>query len=83
MTDFVKTNTHGKHKKLDYDKHFSNVVLVNQSLNFGALEHYKNSGLTYVDVQQIVGITGACENVDTLFKVQNRLSLPLFIAQTG
>lgn len=67
----------------NYNKHFSNLVLVNQSLNFGAWDHYKKSGLTYVDVQEIVGITGACENVDTLFKVQNRLSLPLFMTQTG
>lgn len=39
--------------------------------------------MTYVNVPQIVGITGACENVDTLFRVQNRLSLPLFMTQTG
>ena len=43
-----------------------------------ARENYKNSGLTYVDVPEIVGITGACENVDTLFKVGNRLDIPLF-----
>lgn len=83
MTDYIKVNTQGKSKNFDYDRHFSNLVLVNQSLNFGAWEHYKKAGLTYVDVQQIVGITGACENVDTLFKVQNRLSLPLFMTQTG
>ncbi|HKC04534.1 MAG TPA: amino acid--tRNA ligase-related protein [Patescibacteria group bacterium] len=68
---------------MKYNEHFSNLVLVNQSLNFGVWEHYKKTGLTYVDVQQIVGITGACENIDTLFKVGNRLSLPLFITQTG
>jgi len=39
--------------------------------------------LVYVDVPEIVGITGACENVDTLFKVQNRGSIPLFFTQTG
>lgn len=47
------------------------------------MEHYKNLGLRYVDVPAIVGITGACENVDTLFKVGNRLDLPLFFTQTG
>ncbi len=59
------------------------MVRINESLNFGAWENYHKNGLTYVDVQEIVGITGACENIDTLFKVQNRLSLPLFITQTG
>jgi len=68
---------------MEYNEHFSNLVLVNQSLNFGAWENYRKAGLTYVDVQEIVGITGACENIDTLFKVGNRLSLPLFITQTG
>lgn len=83
MADNIKIITHEKVKNFDYNKHFSNLVLVNESLNFGARENYKKTGLTYVDVQQIVGITGACENIDTLFKVQNRLSLPLFITQTG
>jgi asparaginyl-tRNA synthetase len=68
---------------VDYNTHFANLVSVNQSLNQGASEHYQKMGLTYVDVPEIVGITGACENVDTLFKVGNRLSLPLFITQTG
>jgi asparaginyl-tRNA synthetase len=34
-------------------------------------------------VPQIVGITGACENVDTLFKVKSRVPVPLFFSQTG
>ena len=69
--------------KVDYNNHFGYLVAINQSLNQGAAQHYRKMGLTYVDVPEIVGITGACENVDTLFKVGNRLSLPLFIAQTG
>ena len=72
-----------KSLKIDFGDHFANLVLVNQSLNQGARESYQNSGLVYVDVPEIVGITGACENVDTLFKVGNRLNLPLFITQTG
>lgn len=72
-----------KKKKFGHDRHFANLVLINQSLNFGAWENYKKLGLTYVDVQEIVGITGACENIDTLFKVGNRMSLPLFLTQTG
>jgi len=83
MLDTIKIMSSGRSKNIRYDEHFSNMVLANQSLNFGAWENYKKSGLTYVDVQEIVGITGACENIDTLFKVQNRLSLPLFITQTG
>ncbi len=83
MSDLINITTAGKVKKIEYNDHFSNLVLVNQSLNFGGWENYKKLGLTYVDVQEIVGITGACENIDTLFKVQNRLGLPLFVAQTG
>lgn len=73
----------GRKFMLPYDEHFGNLVKVNESLNLGAAEHYKRSGLKYVDVPEIVGITGACENVDTLFKIQNRLVLPLFMTQTG
>ncbi len=47
------------------------------------MEYYRNLGLQYVDVPAIVGITGACENVDTLFRVGNRCGLPLFFTQTG
>lgn len=83
MKSTIKISTEGKNKNIEYDSHFSNLVRVNQSLNFGVWEHYKKEGLIYVDVQEIVGITGACENIDTLFKLQNRLSLPLFMTQTG
>lgn len=73
----------GKKLSMDFDEHFSNLVTINQNLNFGAWQNYQKMGLTYVDVPEIVGITGACENVDTLFKVQNRLTIPLFMTQTG
>src|SRR5260221_7658283 len=68
---------------LDFNEHFSNLVKINQSLNQGAAESYNKRGNIYVDVPEIVGITGACENVDTLLKVGNRLDLPLFFSQTG
>lgn len=68
---------------LDAKKHISSLVKVNSALNWGVQNHYRKLGLTYVDVPEIVGITGACENVDTLFKVGNRLSVPLFMTQTG
>lgn len=68
---------------LNFNDHFAHLVSINESLNFGALKNYNKRGLVYVDVPEIVGITGACENVDTLFKVGNRLDLPLFFTQTG
>lgn len=73
----------GKKIMLDFNEHFHYLIKVNESLNLGAAEHFKNAGLTYVDVPELVGITGACENIDTLFKIDNRLDLPLFITQTG
>jgi len=36
-----------------------------------------------VPAPQIVGITGACENVDTLFRVGSRVGAQLFFCQTG
>lgn len=63
--------------------HYGQMVALGSSLFFATLEHYRTLGLQYVDVPAIVGITGACENVDTLFKVGNRLDLPLFFTQTG
>ena len=66
-----------------YKEHFADLVNINDALNIGAQEHYRRLGLTYADVPEIVGITGACENIDTLYKVGNRLALPLFISQTG
>ncbi len=68
---------------LNFNDHFSHLVAINESLNIGSALNYKKRGLVYVDVPEIVGITGACENVDTLFKVGNRLDLPLFFTQTG
>ncbi len=63
--------------------HLSALTEIASSLFYGTIDHYKKLGLTYADVPEIVGITGACENVDTLFKVGNRLDLPLFFTQTG
>ncbi|MCR4264103.1 MAG: hypothetical protein NUV98_05310 [Candidatus Roizmanbacteria bacterium] len=63
--------------------HFNTLIGIASSLYYGTIAHYHKFGLQYVDVPAIVGITGACENVDTLFKVSNRLILPLFFSQTG
>ena len=79
----IKITSDGRSFSLDFNFHFQNLVLINQSLNQGARENYQEKRLVYVDVPEIVGITGACENVDTLFKIQNRYGLPLFFTQTG
>jgi asparaginyl-tRNA synthetase len=68
---------------LDFKSHFGNLVKVNEGLNFGAAQNYRSRNMVYVDVPEIVGITGACENVDTLFKIGNHSDLPLFFTQTG
>lgn len=79
----MKINIEGKNINLPYDDHFGHLVKINQSLNFGARHNYSKRKMVYVDVPLIVGITGACENVDTLFKIGNRLKVPLFFSQTG
>ncbi len=79
----INLKIENKKVSLDFNDHFSNLVKINQSLNFGARENYQKRNMVYVDVPEIVGITGACENVDTLFKLGNRLGLPLFFTQTG
>lgn len=79
----IKLKVENKDVCLKFDDHFANLVKINQSLNFGASKNYTKTGLTYVDVPEIVGITGACENVDTLFKVGNRCGSTLYISQTG
>src|SRR5689334_6790519 len=79
----LKLHIEGKPLTIDYKDHFANLVKINQSLTQGAATNYQKRGMTYCEVPEIVGITGACENVDTLFKVGNRLDLPLFFTQTG
>lgn len=63
--------------------HFRNLIGINNSIFNAGHDHYRKSGLTYAEVPHMVGITGACENVDTLFKIQNRMNNPLFFTQTG
>lgn len=79
----LQLSIEGKKVILPFQKHFAHLVKINESLNKGSSASYTKRGYTYVDVPEIVGITGACENVDTLFKVGNRLDLPLFFSQTG
>lgn len=63
--------------------HLKNLITLNEAFTKAAREHYASNGSTYVEVPLIVGITGACENVDTLFRVGSRLNIPLFFSQTG
>lgn len=79
----ITLSVEGKKISLNYNDHFANLVKINECLNQGAFANYEKMGLTYVDVPEMVGITGACENVDTLFKIGNRSNLPLFFTQTG
>lgn len=67
----------------DQKNSFEHLVSLSSTMFYATIAHYQKLGLQYVDVPEIVGITGACENVDTLFKVGNRLNLPLFFTQTG
>ncbi len=79
----IKLNIETKNIELDFNEHFANLAQINESLNIGARENYGGRGMVYVDVPEMVGITGACENIDTLFKIRNRLDIPLFFTQTG
>jgi asparaginyl-tRNA synthetase len=47
----------------------------------GAREHYREAGLLELSVPVLVGITGACENVSTLFRVEG--STRVHLTQTG
>ena len=79
----INLTIQNRNVSLQIHDHFSHLAKINESLNRGVLDHYRRSGLTYIDVPAIVGITGACENIDTLFKIGNRNGLPLFFSQTG
>jgi len=61
----------------------NSLIPIAAAFRRAANKHYDNAGLQFVDVPEMVGITGACENVDTLFRIGNRNGLPLFFSQTG
>lgn len=67
----VQLSVEGQKVTLPYNDHFANLVRISQSLNLGAANNYRGRNMVYVDVPSIVGITGACENVDTLFRIGN------------
>lgn len=57
------------------------ITRVHMAAIAGVRKHYESIGLLEVPVPVLVGITGACENVSTLFKVQNARRIHL--TQTG
>ncbi len=73
----------GSKKIIKFKAHLRNLQVIGSGMQQNLREHYLNLRLQQADVPQIVGITGACENVDTLFKVGNRGNVPLFFTQTG
>lgn len=83
MEEKITINTPKGPKKISKGHHLKSLIKIIEAISVGVQNHYQKLGLQYVEVPEIVGITGACENVDTLFKVGNRLDLPLFITQTG
>lgn len=69
--------------KVKRDQHLKNLIAASEIIETTCHQYYPQRNLTYCPVPQIVGITGACENVDTLFKISNQRALPLFFSQTG
>ena len=62
---------------------FTHLAVLNQSLTAGIHAYHRKQGFTYIDVPEMVGITGAHGQIDSLFRIQNRFDLPLFFIQTG
>jgi len=79
----IKLRIQQKDLTLNFNEHFKNLALISQSLQKGVVDHYRSAKLTHLDAPEIVGITGACENIDTLFRVKSKTKLPLLFTQTG
>jgi len=58
------------------------VDKINASLMFGAMNYLHHAGFTWIEVPTITKITGACENVDTLYKLMH-FGQEAYLAQTG
>ncbi len=83
MKKKIVLRTRRGRRPVDFGEHFENLVRIGGEVNRAIHQYYPRQGLRYVDVPEIVGVTGACENIDTLFKVGNRLGRRLFFTQTG
>ncbi len=55
---------------------------VSAALYWGAMDYFRQNGFVWVDVPILTKITGACENVDTLYKVDH-FGREAYLAQTG
>jgi asparaginyl-tRNA synthetase len=55
---------------------------INNSLMLGAIEHLSREGFKWIDVPILTKITGACENVDTLYEVDH-FNRTAYLSQTG
>lgn len=55
---------------------------VNDALMWGAMKYLKKKGFTWLEVPTITKITGACENVDTLYALDH-FGCEAYLAQTG
>lgn len=55
---------------------------VNDAALWGARSYFRENGFVWIDVPTITNITGACENVDTLYPLEH-FGMEAFLAQTG
>jgi asparaginyl-tRNA synthetase len=55
---------------------------INDSLYWGATEYFKKNDFTWIEVPIMTKITGACENVDTLYELEH-FGKTAYLAQTG
>ena len=67
-----------RQKVVDYFQHVQFIMNMHGTMQQAAMNYYPTTGLKYVVVPYIVGITGACENVSTLFTIGNKKSVPAF-----
>lgn len=68
---------------VDYFEHVQRIMHMHAMLYQAAMSYYPKTGLSFTIAPYIVGITGACENVNTLFKINNKRNIPAFFNQTG
>lgn len=74
----------------EHDKRFAAITTseakavdkINDALMWGAMNYLRKEGFTWVGLPEITKITGACENVDTLYKLDH-FGQEAYLAQTG
>jgi len=74
-------STEGRFRKINSDE-FVAIDKVNDALYWGALDYFHRNWFTWMDVPTIARITGACEDVDTLYALQH-FGRQAYLAQTG